>query len=211
MLFTSIKVDQLAREKYVNLTTSLHSASFISWQHCTACIRPLLTASPPTVKQSIDISCLVGSQQHTCSSGRWDRQMVQTDGRPTLAQTLLCILWRHCQWIKVMVIMLGSDSSIHHIVHMLHVCLCRRDWYAWTETWSAVSSWRVECCWRQVWLACVSYGFFLAFCCSGLAVSSLTLYPGEPTKAGDSGNSTDSTLHQILTLACDFSQTLVSG
>jgi len=56
-----------------------------------AAARLLLTAGPPAVQQSIDISWLPGPQQQTRSSGvrrpdGTDRQTYgRTDGRPTVA------------------------------------------------------------------------------------------------------------------------------
>jgi len=46
---------------------------------------------PPLLQQSIDISCPPGPQQQTCISGVWRPGGTdgQTDGRPTVAYTLL--------------------------------------------------------------------------------------------------------------------------
>jgi len=50
----------------------------------------------PDVQQSIDICWPVGPQQQTRSNSVL-QQMGQTDGRPTVANTLLCLLCGQCQ------------------------------------------------------------------------------------------------------------------
>jgi len=56
-----------------------------------AAARLLLTAGPPAVQRSIDISWLLGPQQQTrLAAARWDRRSNgqtdgRTDGRPTVA------------------------------------------------------------------------------------------------------------------------------
>ena len=65
---------------------------------CRAVARPLLTAGPPAMQQSIDIFWLPGPQQQTRSSGvrRPDGTDRRTDGRSTVAQTLIRILCGQC-------------------------------------------------------------------------------------------------------------------
>jgi len=60
-----------------------------------AAARLLLTAGPPVVQQSTDISYTLRSQQQTRRCGG---RTGHTDGRPTVTQTLLCILCG--QWQK---------------------------------------------------------------------------------------------------------------
>ena len=79
------------RCKYVSVLSTIRTLDNLSY-------RPprLLRAG----RQSIDMSCVPGPQQQTCSSAFavvspcWDRQ---TDGHRTIAQTLLRKLCRRCQ------------------------------------------------------------------------------------------------------------------